>query len=65
MGELPAGKESDKKAKKKNTSLRLDKDVLKRLKRVALEQDTSIQNIIENLIREYLEGRNSPPSGGA
>jgi len=52
--------ENDSKKKKKNTSLRLERDMLKRLKRTALEQDTSIQEIIESLIRDYLEGH---PSG--
>lgn len=40
---------------KKNTSLRLDKQTLKALKIHAIEQDTSIQNLIESLIKEYLK----------
>jgi predicted HicB family RNase H-like nuclease len=43
------------KHKKKNTSLRLDKETLKALKIRAIEQDTSIQNLIESLIKEYLK----------
>ena len=44
-----------KKPKKKNTSLRLDKQTLKALKIHAIEQDTSVQNLIESLIQDYLE----------
>jgi len=40
---------------KKNTSLRLDNKTLKALKIVAIENDTSIQKIIEELIQKYLE----------
>ena len=40
--------------KKKNTSLRLDRQTLKALKIKAIEQDTSIQNLIETLIKNYL-----------
>lgn len=43
------------KEKKKNTSLRLDADVLKKLKLLAVEQDTSIQAIVEKLIVDYIE----------
>ncbi len=39
---------------KKNTSLRLDPKTLKALKIRAIEEDTSIQKIIERLIEEYL-----------
>lgn len=55
---MPPDKDSEegKKKKKKNTSLRLERDMLKRLKHKALEEDTSVQEIIERLIREYLEG---------
>jgi hypothetical protein len=42
------------KEKKKNTSLRLDPDVLKELKILAVEQDTSVQAIIEDLIKKYI-----------
>ncbi|MCC2596692.1 hypothetical protein LKR43_10105 [Pusillimonas sp. MFBS29] len=40
---------------KKNTSLRLEKKTLKALKIRAIEQDTSVQRIIETLIQAYLE----------
>jgi predicted DNA binding CopG/RHH family protein len=40
--------------KKKNTSLRLNKQTLKALKIRAIEQDTSIQSLVENLIEDYL-----------
>jgi len=40
---------------KKNTSLRLDKQTLKALKIRAIEQDTSIQKLIEKLIKDYLK----------
>lgn len=42
---------------KKNTSLRLDKKTLKALKIRAIEEDTSVQKIIEGLIEAYI---NSP-----
>ena len=47
---LGAGKSS-----KKNTSLRLDKKTLKALKIIAIENDTSVQKIIEELVRNYLD----------
>ena len=49
----------DEEGKKKNTSLRLDKKTLKALKLKALEEDTSVQALIEKLIKEYLEKENS------
>ena len=51
----------DKKSKdkdKKNTSLRLDKKTLKALKIVAIEQDSSVQKIIEGLIEDFLDKHN-------
>lgn len=39
---------------KKNTSLRLDRKTLKALKIRAIEEETSVQKIIETLIEEYL-----------
>ena len=39
---------------KKNTSLRLDKKTLKALKIRAIEEDTSVQKIIETLVQAYL-----------
>ncbi|WP_417593922.1 hypothetical protein [Oceanospirillum sp.] len=43
--------------KKKNTSLRLDQQTLKALKIRAIEEDSSIQKLIEGLIQAYLDGR--------
>lgn len=43
------------KEKKKSTSLRLDPQVLKDLKLLAIEQDSSIQAIIESLVTEYIK----------
>jgi predicted HicB family RNase H-like nuclease len=40
---------------KKNTSLRLDKETLKALKILAIEQETSVQKLIEGLISDYLK----------
>lgn len=40
---------------KKNTSLRLDKKTLKALKIIAIEQDTSVQKLIESLILDYIK----------
>lgn len=40
---------------KKNTSLRLESRVLKALKIKALEEETSIQKILERLIKDYLK----------
>lgn len=39
---------------KKNTSLRLDEKVLKKLKIRAIKEDSSIQQIAEKLIKDYL-----------
>ncbi|KZY37845.1 CopG family transcriptional regulator [Oleiphilus sp. HI0081] len=47
---------SEKKEKaKKNTSLRLDKKTLKALKIIAIEQETSIQKLIESLVKDYIK----------
>ncbi len=51
------GKDAGKSEEKKNTSLRLDKKTLKALKLCALEDDTSVQKIIEDLIADYLRKR--------
>lgn len=48
-------KSEDHKDEKKNTSLRLDKKVLKALKVRAALEETSIQAIIEGLVVEYLK----------
>jgi hypothetical protein len=45
----------DDKSKKKNTSLRLDSKTLKALKLRAIEDDTSVQRIIETLVEDYLK----------
>ena len=47
-------KNSEEKTKKKNTSLRLDKQTLKALKIRAIEQETTVQNLVESLIKDYL-----------
>ncbi len=46
------------KAGKKNTSLRLENKTLKALKIIAIENDSSVQKIIEELIQKYLEKAN-------
>lgn len=46
---------SEPKSDKKNTSLRLDKKTLKALKIRAIEEETSVQKLIERLIIEYLD----------
>lgn len=43
------------KSDKKNTSLRLDKKTLKALKIRAIEEDISVQKLIERLIEDYLK----------
>jgi hypothetical protein len=43
------------KEKKKSTSLRLDPQVLKELKLLAIEQETSIQAIVESLVTKYIK----------
>ncbi|PHR30248.1 MAG: CopG family transcriptional regulator [Desulfotalea sp.] len=43
------------KEKKKSTSLRLDAKVLKELKLLAVEQETSLQAIVEALVKNYIE----------
>ena len=48
------GKEATKQDSKKNTSLRLEKKTLKALKMRAVEEDTSVQKLIESLIVDYL-----------
>ncbi|SNY91264.1 hypothetical protein SAMN04515647_1480 [Cohaesibacter sp. ES.047] len=41
--------------KKKNTSLRLSRNTLKALKIRAIEEDASIQQIVERLVEDYLQ----------
>lgn len=50
-----AGDPKSKDKNKKNTSLRLDKQTLKALKIRAIEKETSIQKLIEQLIIDYLK----------
>lgn len=45
---------------KKNTSLRLSGKMLKALKIRAIEDDTSVQKIIEQLIEQYLDRPRKP-----
>lgn len=52
-----AKKAEKKKDKRKNTSLRLDSATLKALKIHAIKTDTSVQQIVEQLIQEYLKGK--------
>lgn len=40
---------------KKNTSLRLDAQTLRELKMIALEKETSVQAILERLIKDLIE----------
>lgn len=49
--------------KKKNTSLRLSGSTLKALKIRAIEEDTSVQKLVENLVEAYLAGRIHLPKG--
>ncbi|MAC45989.1 ribbon-helix-helix protein, CopG family [Oceanospirillum beijerinckii] len=42
--------------RKKNTSLRLNSKTLKALKIKAIEEETSVQKIVEQLIEDYLDG---------
>ena len=51
-GETKSGKSG--KGGKTNTSLRLDRHKLKALKIRAIEEDTSVQKILETLVDAYL-----------
>lgn len=46
-----------KKSKRKNTSLRLQESVLKKLKIYAVRNDTSVQQIIEDLVVGFLKNK--------
>lgn len=48
------GKDADKGGNKKNTSLRLEVKTLKALKKRAIDEDASVQAIVEDLIGQYL-----------
>jgi hypothetical protein len=52
-GQAQAGMKNTK--VKKNTSLRLESKILKALKMKALQEDTSVQKIMEKLIKDYLK----------
>ena len=54
-----ASKPQKKKAKsnRKNTSLHLDEAVLKKLKIHAVKKDTSVQQIIEDLVVGFLKNK--------
>lgn len=45
---------------KKNTSLRLSGKTLKALKIHAIEEETSVQKIIEKLVEDYLDRPRKP-----
>ena len=45
------------KAIRKNTSLRLNESVLKKLKIYAVKKDTSVQQIIEDLVVGFLKNK--------
>lgn len=45
---------------RKNTSLRLSRKTLKELKIKAIQQDTSVQQIIEKLVQDYLGQQDRP-----
>ena len=47
----------NKKSKRKNTSLRLEESVLKKLKIYAVKKDTSVQQIIEDLVVGLLKNK--------
>ena len=51
-----AGKNQDR-GEKKNTSLRLDSGTLKSLKIKAIEDDTSVQKVLEKLVKGYIKGK--------
>jgi len=50
-------KPHNKKTKRKNTSLRLEESVLKKLKIYAVKKDTSVQQIIEDLVVGLLKNK--------
>lgn len=53
--EKVAEKQKAPKSDKKNTSLRLEKKTLKALKMRAIEEETSVQKLVERLIEAYLK----------
>ena len=55
--EKMSAKTAKKKVKRKNTSLRLDEAILKKLKIYAVKKDTSVQQIIEDLVEGFLKNK--------
>lgn len=55
MAKVKIAQETDVEGKK-NTSLRLGAKTLKALKIKAIEEDTSVQKILEKLVEGYLDG---------
>ena len=54
---MMSAKQAKKKVKRKNTSLRLDEAMLKKLKIYAVKKDTSVQQIIEELVEGFLKNK--------
>ena len=54
---MMSAKTAKKKVKRKNTSLRLDEVMLKKLKIYAVKKDTSVQQIIEDLVEGFLKNK--------
>jgi len=54
---IMSSKSHNKKSKRKNTSLRLEESVLKKLKIYAVKKDTSVQQIIEDLVVGLLKNK--------
>ena len=52
-----SSKSHNKKSKRKNTSLRLEDSVLKKLKIYTVKKDTSVQQIIEDLVVGLLKNK--------
>ena len=52
-----SAKTAKKKVKRKNTSLRFDEAMLKKLKIYAVKKDTSVQQIIEDLVEGFLKNK--------
>ena len=55
--EKMSAKTAKKKVKRKNTSLRLEEAMLKKLKIYAVKKDTSVQQIIEDLVEGFLKNK--------
>ena len=54
---MMSAKPAKKKVKRKNTSLRLEEAMLKKLKIYAVKKDTSVQQIIEELVEGFLKNK--------